>query len=105
MNSIIIISIICVSFIIITAIICYSNWRNKNGDELTHIHRRIDLIHDKINHYFGSDINNKIKFKEYLDKYKTSIEEINNIKTIINSIQSGIEFISMQISNKENKDE
>lgn len=86
MNDIIITSIICISLIIIISIICYSNWRNKNGDELIHIHRRIDLIHDKINHYFGSDIDNKIKFKEYLDKYKISIEEINNIKTIINSI-------------------
>lgn len=105
MNGIIITSIICISLIIIVGLICYSNWRNKNGDDLSHIHRRIDLIHDKINHYFGSDIDNKIKFKEYLDKYKTSIEEINNIKTIINSIQTGIEFISMQISNKENKNE
>lgn len=34
MNSIIITSIICVSVIIIVALICYSNWKINNEDEL-----------------------------------------------------------------------
>ena len=48
MNSIIITSIICISLIIIVSLICYSNWRIKNGSEIEYIHERIDLIHDKI---------------------------------------------------------
>lgn len=69
MNSIIITSIICVSFVIVTAIICYSNWRNKNGDELKYIHKRIDCIHDKINN--NIDTNNKL--------YNKIIKELNKI--------------------------
>lgn len=49
MNNIIITSIICVSIIIIIAIICYSDFRIKNNNNLKHIHNRIDLIYDKIN--------------------------------------------------------
>lgn len=49
MNNIIITSIICVSIIIIIAIICYNDFRIKNNNNLKHIHNRIDLIHDKIN--------------------------------------------------------
>lgn len=69
MNSIIITSIICVSFVIVTAIICYSNWRNKNGDELKYIHKRIDCICSKIND--NIDINNKL--------YNKIIKELNKI--------------------------
>ena len=69
MNSIIITSIICVSFVIVTAIICYSNWRNKNGDELKYIHKRIDCISSKIND--NIDINNKL--------YNKIIKELNKI--------------------------
>lgn len=69
MNSIIITSIICVSFVIITAIICYSNWRNKNGDELKYIHKRLDCIHDKINN--NMDANNTL--------YNKIIRELNKI--------------------------
>lgn len=33
------------------------------------------------------------------------LNEISNLKSLINSMQAGIEFISIQISNKENKNE
>ena len=69
MNSIIITSIICVSFVIITAIICYSNWRNKNGNKLKYIHKRIDCICNKINN--NIDSNNEL--------YNKIIKELNKI--------------------------
>lgn len=84
MNSIIIISIICISFIIIVGIVCYTSYKN---DENT-----------KSNKFF--------KIVNYtLKQYDTISNEITNLKALINSMQAGIEFISMQISNKENKNE
>lgn len=102
MNSIIITSIICISIIAIVTIICYYNWKNINSNELASIHKYIHSINSKLNDYLNVDLNNKIKIIEKLDHYKVINEEINNIKCLINSTQSGIEFISMQISNKEN---
>lgn len=48
MTSIIITAIICISIIAIIGIICYSDFRIKNNNNLKHIHNKIDLIHDKI---------------------------------------------------------
>lgn len=67
MNSIIITSINCISLIIIIAIICYANWRNKNGDELEFIRKRIDYICDMINN--NTDINNKL-YNEIIKRIK-----------------------------------
>lgn len=60
MNSIIITSIICISFIIIVGIVCYTNYNNNRGKELENISKRIDLIHTKINNSYNS-IDNKFK--------------------------------------------
>lgn len=54
----------------------------------------------------NSKSNNFWKTVNYTVKqYDNIIDEIINIKSLINSMQAGIEFISMQINNKENKDE
>lgn len=84
MNSIIITSIICVSLIIIIGIFCYTCYKSdKNNDA----------------NIFNKNVTHTIV------QYDNILKEINNLKTLTNSIQNGIEFISMQISNKENKDE
>lgn len=83
MNNIIITSIICISVIIIVGILCYTNYKNDENA--------------KSNRFF--------KTVTYTaEQYDNIINEISNIKSLINSIQSCIEFINTQISNKENKD-
>lgn len=84
MNNIIITSIICISLIIIVGIFCYTGYKN---DENT-----------KSNKFFKT-VNYTLK------QYDTIINEITNLKALIHSMQAGIEFISMQISNKEDKNE
>lgn len=66
MNSIIITSIICVSIITTVGIICYSNYRQENGKELEHIHKRLDIINEKINlqHNVIGNIYNVVKRHE-----------------------------------------
>lgn len=60
MTGIIITSIICVSLIIIVGIICYTNYKKENDDTLKYIHKRIDIIHNKINNYITDSLKNKI---------------------------------------------
>lgn len=83
MNNLLITIVICISLIIIVGIFCYTRYKN---DENT-----------KSNKFFKT-VNYTLK------QYDTIINEITNLKTLINSIQTGIEFISMQISVKDNKD-
>lgn len=54
MTGIIITSIICLSLIIIIGIICYTNYKKENDDILKTIHKRIDLIHSKINNHYDA---------------------------------------------------
>lgn len=84
MANIIITSIICVSIIIVVGIFCYTGYKNDENI--------------KSNTFFKT-VNNTVK------QYDIIINEIANLKALINSMQAGIEFISMQTSNKENKDE
>ena len=84
MANIIITSIICVSIIIVVGIFCYTGYKNDENI--------------KSNTFFKT-VNNTLK------QYDIIINEIANLKALINSMQAGIEFISMQTSNKENKDE
>lgn len=76
MNSIIITSIICVSLIIIVCLICYSNWRNRNGDELKFIYKCIDRINDKINKQY--DVTDK-----YMDDIKEHLRKLNEFLAMI----------------------
>lgn len=84
MNDIIITSIICVSFIIIIGIICYVNYKIK---EDSNANKFFKTVH------------------ENFVQYENIRKDINDVRTLINSLQYCIEFINMQISNKENKDE
>lgn len=49
MNGIIITSIICFTCIFMVCVVCYSNYKEKNDDNIKYIHKRIDVIHDKLN--------------------------------------------------------
>lgn len=84
MEHIIIISIICISVIIITSIFCYTIYANNENSKSNKFFKTVNITSVQ---------------------YATIVDELNNLKSLINSIQNGIEFISMQISNKENKDE
>lgn len=84
MNILIITTIICISFIIIIGIICYTSYKmNEDSDA---------------NKFFKTVHENFVQ-------YENICKGINDIKTLIKSTQNIIEFINMQISNKENKDE
>lgn len=84
MNSIIITSIICVSLIIIVGIFCYTGYKNDENAKSNKFFKTVNIT---------------------LKQYENMLNEISNLKSLINSMQAGIEFISMQISNKENKNE
>lgn len=84
MSNIIITGIICISIIIIVSIICYTGYMNNENAKSNKFFKTINIT---------------------LKQYENMLNEISNLKSLINSMQSGIEFISMQISNKENKDE
>lgn len=71
MNNIIITSIICISFIIIVGIISYNDYKRKNNDELKYIHKRIDLINDKIIHWMNADI---IEIKKDIKEITTKLK-------------------------------
>lgn len=76
MNSIIITSIICLCLIIITSIICYSNWRNNNGNELEHIHKRIDTLYDRLDCHLNRINSERQETKEYLNKIWNNIKNL-----------------------------
>lgn len=84
MNDIIITSIICISLIIIISIIYYINYKIK---EDSNANKFFKTVH------------------ENFVQYENIRKDINDIRTLINCIQNYIEFINIQISNKENKDE
>lgn len=81
MSNITITSIICISFIIIIGIICYTSYKIR---EDSNANKFFKTVH------------------ENFVQYENIRKDINDVKTLINSMQTGIEFISMQISNKEN---
>lgn len=84
MTGIIITSIICVSIIVIVGIFCYTSYKNDENSSSNKFYKTVTCT---------------------LNQYNTIIDEIINLKALINSMQDSIVFISMQISNKENKDE
>lgn len=84
MNALIITIIICISFIIIIGIICYTSYKVQEDSDA--------------NKFFKTVHENFVQ-------YKNICKDINDVKTLIKSMQTNIEFINMQISNKENKDE
>lgn len=71
MNSIIITSIICVSIIVIICIICYTNYKNNENTKSNRFFRTANIT---------------------LNQYKNVLSEIDNLKSIINSIRSGVEY-------------
>ena len=83
MNTTIITIIICISFIIIIGIICYTSYKVQEDSDA--------------NKFFKTVHENFVQ-------YKNICKDINDVKTLIKSMQTNIEFINMQISNKENKD-
>lgn len=84
MNNLIITIIICISFIIIIGIICYTSYKIREDSDSNKFFRTVH---------------------ENFVQYKNICKDINDVKTLIKSTQAAIEFINMQISNKENKDE
>ena len=84
MNTLIITIIICISFIIIIGIICYTSYKIREDSDANKFFRTVH---------------------ENFVQYENICKDINDVKTLIKSIQTNIEFINMQISNKENKDE
>ena len=84
MNTIVITIIICISFIIIIGIICYTSYKIREDSNANKFFRTVH---------------------ENFVQYENICKDINDVKTLIKSIQTNIEFINMQISNKENKDE
>lgn len=77
MNGIIITNIICLSIVFIVCVICYTNYKKENADELEFIHKRIDSIYDKISSHYRdfsiaqNDINDKLKqIMSFLFKHK-----------------------------------
>lgn len=84
MNNIIITIVICISVIIVVSIFCYVNYKLDENTKSNKFYKTVNIT---------------------LHQYKNIFDEISNLKSLINSIQTSIEFISMQITNKENKDE
>lgn len=82
-NTIIITTIVCVTVILIVSIFCYTGYKNNENV--------------RSNKFFKT-------VNENFHQYERIVKDIDNLKDLINSMQYGIEFISMQISNKENKD-
>lgn len=84
MNTLIITIIICISFIIVIGIICYTSYKIREDSDANKFFRTVH---------------------ENFVQYENICKDINDVKTLIKSMQTNIEFINMQISNKENKDE
>lgn len=84
MNEIIITSIICVSLIIIVGIFCYTGYKNDENAKSNKFFKTVNITQKQ---------------------YEKILDEINNLKSLIVSIQTCIEFMNIQISNKNNKDE
>lgn len=81
MNSIIITSIICASIIIIVSIFCYTSYKDDENA--------------KSNRYFKT-VNATLK------QYDNMLNEIHTLLHLTKDLQSCIEFMNIQISNKEN---
>lgn len=79
MNSIIITSIICISLIIIVGIFCYTGYKNDKNAKANIFNKNV--IHT-------------------ITQYDNLLKEINNIKTNIDNIYCGIDFISRKLNNK-----
>ena len=84
MNILIITIIICISFIIIIGIICYTSYKIREDSDANKFFRTVH---------------------ENFVQYENICKDINDVKTLIKSMKTDIEFINIQISNKENKDE
>lgn len=82
-DAIIITTIVCMAVILIVSIFCYTGYKN---DENTRSNKFFKIVNENFH------------------QYEQIVKDIDNLKDLINSMQYGIEFISMQISNKENKD-
>lgn len=83
MNNLLIAIVICISIIIVISIFCYTSYKNDENSRSNRFFRTVNFTSKQ---------------------YEHMLDEISNLKSLINSIQTGIEFISMQISVKDNKD-
>lgn len=82
-DAIIITTIVCMAVILIVSIFCYTGYKN---DENTRSNKFFKIVNENFH------------------QYEQIVKDIDNLKDLINSVQYGIEFISMQISNKKDKD-